>query len=140
MDIFWNRPLLKELATDIQSSEQFDSAAQKNLNWNLFMILLLKITITHWLMHAVTMKLESLHKKNYFWSFNFLVGAKSTFYSSNECYVHCWNNYYLHCISMKCFGTKVNRIFLSQRLMGSQEKWNCLYSCLQIWASTLLRK
>ena len=27
------------------------------------MILLLKITITHWLMHAVTMKWESLHKK-----------------------------------------------------------------------------
>ena len=23
---------------------------------------------------------------------------------------------------MKCFGTKVNRIFLSQRLMGSQEE------------------
>ena len=41
---------------------------------------------------------------------------------------------------MKCFGTKVNRIFLSQRLMGSQEKWNCLYSCLQIWASTLNKK
>ena len=33
--------LLKELATDIQSSEQFDSAAQKNLNQNLFNILLL---------------------------------------------------------------------------------------------------
>ena len=48
--------LLKELATDIQSSEQFDSAAQKNLNQNLFIILLLKITIIHWLMHAVTMK------------------------------------------------------------------------------------
>lgn len=37
---------------------------KKKLNWNLFMILLLKITITHWLMHAVTMKWESLHKKN----------------------------------------------------------------------------
>ena len=45
-------------------------------------------------MHAVTMKLESLYKKNYFRSFNFLVGAKSTFYSSNECYVHCWNIIY----------------------------------------------
>ena len=33
--------LLKELATDIQSSEQFDSTAQKNLNQNLFNILLL---------------------------------------------------------------------------------------------------
>ena len=33
--------LLKELVTDIQSSEQFDSAAQKNLNQNLFSILLL---------------------------------------------------------------------------------------------------
>ena len=70
--------------------EQFDSAAQKNLNQNLFIILLLKIiTIIHWLMHAVIMKCESLHKNNYFRSFNFLVGAKSTFYSSNECYVHC---------------------------------------------------
>ena len=48
--------LLKELATDIQSLEQFDSAAPKNLNQNLFIILLLKITIIHWLMHAVTMK------------------------------------------------------------------------------------
>ena len=66
----------------------------KNLNQNLFIILLLKITIIHWLMHAVTMKWESLHKKNYFRSFNFLVGAKSTFYSSNECYVHCWNIIY----------------------------------------------
>ena len=49
--------LLKELATDIQSPEQFDSTAQKNVNQNLFIIyLLLKITIIHWLMHAVTMK------------------------------------------------------------------------------------
>ena len=49
--------LLKELATDIQSLEQFDSTAQKNVNQNLFIIyLLLKITIIHWLMHAVTMK------------------------------------------------------------------------------------
>lgn len=55
--------LLKELATDTQSMEQggggggIDSAAQKNVNQNLFIIyLLLKITIIHWLMHAVTMK------------------------------------------------------------------------------------
>ena len=48
--------LLKELATDIQSPEQFDSAAPKNLNRNVFIRLLLKITIIHWLMHAVTMK------------------------------------------------------------------------------------
>jgi len=48
--------LLTELATDIQSLEQFDSTAQKNLNQNLFIILLLKITIVHWLMHAVTTK------------------------------------------------------------------------------------
>ena len=41
--------LLKELATDIQSLEQFDSAAQKNLNQSLFIILLSKITIIHWL-------------------------------------------------------------------------------------------
>ena len=47
--------LLKELATDIQSLEQFDSTAPKNLNQNLFIILLLKITIIHWLMHAVTL-------------------------------------------------------------------------------------
>ena len=86
--------LLKKLTTDIQSPEQFDSAAQKNLNRNLFIILFLKITIIHWLMHAVTIKWESLHKNNYFRSFNFLVGAKSTFYSSNECYVHCWNIIY----------------------------------------------
>ena len=56
--------LLKELATDIPSLEQFDSATPKKLNQNLFTILLLKITIIHWLMHAVTMKWESLHKKN----------------------------------------------------------------------------
>ena len=56
--------LLKELATDIQSLEQFDSVPKKNLDRNLFIILLLNITITHWLMHAVTMKWESLHKKN----------------------------------------------------------------------------
>ena len=49
--------LLKKLTTDIQSPEQFDSTAQKNVNQNLFIIyLLLKITIIHWLMHAVTMK------------------------------------------------------------------------------------
>ena len=55
--------LLKELATDTQSMEQggggggIYSAAQKNVNQNLFIIyLLLKITIIHWLMHAVTMK------------------------------------------------------------------------------------
>ena len=48
--------LLKELATDIQSLEQFDSAAPKNLNRNLFIILLLKITIIYWLMPAVTTK------------------------------------------------------------------------------------
>ena len=48
--------LLKELATDIQSLEQFDSVPKKNLDRNLFIILLLNITITHWLMHAVTMK------------------------------------------------------------------------------------
>ena len=46
----------QELTTYIQSPEQFDSAAQKIFNRNLFIILLLKITITHWLMHAVTMK------------------------------------------------------------------------------------
>ena len=86
--------LRNSLQTYIQSLEQFDSAAPKNLNQNLFIILLLKITIIHWLMHAVTMKWESLHKKNYFWRFNFLVGAKSTFYSSSECYVHCWNIIY----------------------------------------------
>ena len=86
--------LRNSLQTYIQSIEQFDSTAPKNLNQNLFIILLLKITIIHWLMHAVTMKWESLHKKNYFRSFNFLVGAKSTFYSSNECYVHCWNIIY----------------------------------------------
>ena len=86
--------LRNSLQTYIQSLEQFDSAAPKNLNQNLFIILLLKITIIHWLMAAVTMKWESLHKKNYYRSFNFLVGAKSTFYSSNECYVHCWNIIY----------------------------------------------
>ena len=86
--------LRNSLQTYIQSLEQFDSTARKNLNQNLFIILLLKITIIHWLMHAVTMKWESLHKKNYFWRFNFLVGAKSTFYSSSECYVHCWNIIY----------------------------------------------
>ena len=86
--------LRNSLQTYIQSIEQFDSAAPKNLNQNLFIILLLKITIIHWLMHAVAMKWESLHRKNYFWRFNFLVGAKSTFYSSNECYVHCWNIIY----------------------------------------------
>ena len=48
--------LLKELATDIQSLEQFDSAAQKIFNRNLFIILLLKITIIYWLMPAVTTK------------------------------------------------------------------------------------
>ena len=86
--------LRNSLQTYIQSIEQFDSTAPKNLNQNLFIILLLKITIIHWLMHAVAMKWESLHRKNYFWRFNFLVGAKSTFYSSNECYVHCWNIIY----------------------------------------------
>ena len=35
--------------------------------------------IIHWLMHAVTMKLESLHKKNYFWM---------------KCYVHYLNIIY----------------------------------------------
>ena len=55
--------LRNSLQTYIQSIEQFDSTAPKNLNQNLFIILLLKITITHWLMHAVTMKWESLHKK-----------------------------------------------------------------------------
>ena len=46
----------RELTTDIQSLEQFDSTAPKNLNQNLFIILLLKITIIYWLIHAVTMK------------------------------------------------------------------------------------
>ena len=130
--------LRNSLQTYIQSLEQFDSAAPKNLNQNLFIILLLKITIIHWLMHAVTMKWESLHKKNYFRSFNFLVGAKSTFYSSNECYVHCWNIIYF-VFQWNVLALKWIECF-SVRLMGSQEKWNCLYSCLQIWASTLNKK
>ena len=91
---YYEMRVTQELTTYIQSPEQFDSAAQKIFNRNLFIILLLKITITHWLMHAVTMKWESPHKKNInFRSFNFLVGAKSAFYS-NECYVHCWNIIY----------------------------------------------
>ena len=128
--------LRDSLQTYIQSLEQFDSAAPKNLNQNLFIILLLKITIIHWLMHAVAMKWESLHRKNYFWRFNFLVGTKSTSYSSNECYVHCWNIIY----TVFQWNVLALKWIEYQRLMGSQEKWNCVYSCLQIWASTLKKK
>ena len=56
---YYEMRVTQERTTDIQfiqSLEQFDSAAPKNLNQNLFIILLLKITIIHWLMHAVTMK------------------------------------------------------------------------------------
>ena len=72
--------LLKELATDIQSLEQFDSIRCPKKFKSKFIHYIIIKNYYYSLVDACC----------YYEMINFLVGAKSTFYSSSECYVeHC---------------------------------------------------